>query len=61
MGARRCRGTGRGKSTDAKEELAAGTPEGEAGWRRRSSRGGPTCIHGYSVEYPLFWRKKFSI
>ena len=43
MGARRCEGTGRGKSPDAKEE-AAGTPAEEKlssrGWRRRSSGGG---------------------
>jgi hypothetical protein len=24
-----------------------------------SGRGGPTCIHGYSVEYPLFLQKNF--
>ena len=43
MGARRCEGTGRGKSPDAKEE-AAGTPAEEKlssqGWRRRSSAAG---------------------
>jgi hypothetical protein len=31
MGARRCRGTGRGESPDAKEEMAAGTPGGDPG------------------------------
>jgi hypothetical protein len=24
-----------------------------------STRGGPTCIHGYATEYPLFCDKKF--
>ena len=41
-GARRCEGTGRGESPDAKEETA-GTPAEEKllsqGWRRRSSAG----------------------
>ena len=37
MGARRCEGTGRGKSPDAKEE-AAGTPAEES--RRREVGGG---------------------
>ena len=43
MGERRCKGTGRGESPDAKEE-AAGTLVEEMlssrGWRRRSSAGG---------------------
>ena len=43
LGARRCEGTGRGESPDAKEETA-GTPAEEKlssqGWRRRSSAGG---------------------
>jgi len=42
LGARRCEGTGRGESPDAKEEIA-GTPAEEKlplqGWRRRSSAG----------------------
>jgi len=29
VGARRCRGTGRAESPDAKEEMAAGTPGGD--------------------------------
>ena len=45
LGARRCEGTGRGESPDAKEE-AAGTLVEEMlssrGWRRRSSAGGGT-------------------
>jgi len=44
LGARRCEGTGRGESPDAKEE-PAGTPAEEKllssqGWRRRSSADG---------------------
>jgi len=31
LGARRCEGTGRGESPDAKEEMAAGTPGGDSG------------------------------
>jgi len=42
LGARRCEGTGRGESPDAKETV--GTPAEEKlssqGWRRRSSAGG---------------------
>ena len=48
MGARRCEGTGRGESPDAKEETA-GTPAEEKlssqGWRRRSSAGAGARRH----------------
>jgi hypothetical protein len=55
LGARRCEGTGRGESPDAKEETA-GTPAEEKlssqGWRRRSSAGDGAGGGGTSASAP---------